>query len=221
VAFSPDGKRIFIGNMEDETAKLLDARTGKSLVGFTGYTDTRGLAFSPDGTRIVAGGYTVKVWDAEKGGPPLLDLRGLMNMGGGVSFSPDETRILIGNYDGIAKVLDARTGTPLLTLKGRPALTGPGIYWMQGWWSKRSIPAGPRAAPAATPAPRAAIAGRFRSLLRSMGCYILPTVLGANGTAGQPDRRRSSIEDPMARPTVDYAGTPRPASTSQNGNNGQ
>jgi WD40 repeat protein len=135
MAFSPDGNRIFIGNMEDETAKLLDAGTGKSLVGFTGYTDNRGLAFSPDGTRIVAGGGGVKVWDAEKGGPPLLVLKGLTNsVAGAVSFSPDGTRILIGDIDGTAKVLDARTGTPLLTLTV-PQATGAGMHWMMGWGS--------------------------------------------------------------------------------------
>jgi hypothetical protein len=47
-----------------------------------------------------------------------------------------------------------------------------------------------RSAPAATPAPRAAIARPFRSLLRSIGHYFLPTVLGAKGTAGKPDRER-------------------------------
>jgi WD40 repeat protein len=119
-AFSPDGNRVFI-SMEDQKAKLLDARTGKPLVEFTGFDDNRGFGFSPDGTRIVAGGQRVKVWDAEKGGPPLLDLRGLMDAAGCTTFSPDGTRILIGHFDGTAKVLDARTGAPLLTLKGHPA----------------------------------------------------------------------------------------------------
>jgi hypothetical protein len=54
-----------------------------------------------------------------------------------------------------------------------------------------------------------------------MGRYMLPTFLGGKSAVGQPDRERSSIEDPMARPTVDYAGTPRPPSTGRNGHNGQ
>ncbi len=77
-----------------------------------------------------------------------------------------------------------------------------------------------RAAPAATPAPRAAIAGRFRSLLRSIGRYILPTALWAKSTASQPSREQSSMEAPMARPTVDYVGTPRRPSTGRDGHNG-
>jgi WD40 repeat protein len=112
----------------------LDARTGKPLLDLTGYVDNRGLAFSPDGKRLVAGGNTVKVWDVEKGGPPLLDLGGLMSVAGPTTFSPDGTRILIGGIDGMAKVLDARTGTPLLTLKS-PQASGAGTGWMSGWGS--------------------------------------------------------------------------------------
>jgi hypothetical protein len=47
-------------------------------------------------------------------------------------------------------------------------------------------------APASLPSPQAAIAGRFRSLLRSMGRYMLPTFLGGKSRAGQPDSERSS-----------------------------
>jgi hypothetical protein len=82
-------------------------------------------------------------------------------------------------------------------------------------------PSQARTASAATPSPQAAIAGRFRSLLRSIGRYILPTALGGKSTAGQPDGERSSIEGPMAWPTVDYAGSPRPPSTGRDGHNGQ
>ena len=133
-AFSPDGTRIFLGRLANATAKVLDARTGKFVSELTGCNDNRGLAFSPDGKRIVAGGNRVKVWDAEKGGPPLLDLGGLMQVAGSTTFSPDGTRILIGDIDGVAKVLDARTGTPLFTLK-TPQASGAGTHWMTGWGS--------------------------------------------------------------------------------------
>jgi serine/threonine protein kinase len=82
-------------------------------------------------------------------------------------------------------------------------------------------PSQARAASAAAPLPQAAIAGRFRSLLRSIGRYILPTALGGKSTAGQPDGERSSIEGSMAWPTVDYTGSPRPPSTDRDGHNGQ
>ena len=76
-------------------------------------------------------------------------------------------------------------------------------------------------APAPPPSPRPAVAGRFRSLLRSMGHYMLPTFLGAKSAAGRPDGERSLIDSPEAQPTVDYAGTPNSPSTSQSGHNGQ
>jgi hypothetical protein len=75
-------------------------------------------------------------------------------------------------------------------------------------------------APAPPPSSRAAIAGRFRSLLRSMGRYMLPTFLAARSAASQTGGEQSSI-DGSTGPTVDYAGKPRPPSTDRNGHNGQ
>jgi hypothetical protein len=75
-------------------------------------------------------------------------------------------------------------------------------------------------APAPPPSPRPAIAGRFRSLLRSMGRYMLPTFLGGKSAAAQPDCERS-IDSPEAWPTVDYVETPRSPSTDRNDHTGQ
>jgi hypothetical protein len=69
-------------------------------------------------------------------------------------------------------------------------------------------------APTQPPSPGAAIARRFRSLLRSM----VPTFLVARRAASQTGGEQSSI-DGSTQPTVDYDGTPRPPST--NGHNGQ
>ena len=48
-----------------------------------------------------------------------LDLKGRERGGQSAAFSPDGTRILIGNEDGVATVMDARTGAVTLKLKGR------------------------------------------------------------------------------------------------------
>jgi hypothetical protein len=74
-------------------------------------------------------------------------------------------------------------------------------------------------APAAPPSP-GPIAGRSRSLLRSMGRYMLPTFLAARSAAGKPDPE-SPVEGWAARPTVDYAGTPRPPATGRDGHPGE
>ena len=84
-----------------------------------------GVAFSPDGTRIVTGSedQTAKVWDARTS-LPQLELKGHTGRVHGVAFSLDGTRIVTGSEDQTAKVWDARTGTPLLKLEGHTGWVG-------------------------------------------------------------------------------------------------
>jgi WD40 repeat protein len=132
VAFSPDGTRIvtvsrsiaggwaYLRGYEKRPGelKVWDARTGTPLLELKGLTGpVSSVAFSPDGTRIVAGSVyqqTVQVWDAQTG-TPQLDLKG--HPVTSLAFSPDGTRLLTGSQDGTAQVWDAQTGTPLLELK--------------------------------------------------------------------------------------------------------
>ena len=66
VAFSPDGKRIVTGGV-DQMVRVWDAASGQEVLTLKG--DTAGVysvAFSPDGTRLVTGvPQGAKVWDAE------------------------------------------------------------------------------------------------------------------------------------------------------------
>jgi hypothetical protein len=77
------------------------------------------VAFSPDGTRIVTGGWdkTAKVWDA-RSATPQLELKGHTAEVWSVAFSPDGTRLVTGSWDQRALVWDARTATAQLELKG-------------------------------------------------------------------------------------------------------
>jgi WD40 repeat protein/serine/threonine protein kinase len=85
--------------------------------------EVMGVAFSPDGTRIVTGGQDrmAKVWDA-RSGKSLLDLKGHRAPVTSVALSPDGTRIVTASWDQTAKVWDAQTGTQLLDLKGHTGL---------------------------------------------------------------------------------------------------
>jgi WD40 repeat protein/serine/threonine protein kinase len=78
-----------------------------------------GVAFSPDGARIVTGGrdHTARVWDARTGSP-LLELKGHTDTVRSVAFSPDGTWIITSSDDRTARVWDARTAAPGLVLKG-------------------------------------------------------------------------------------------------------
>src|SRR5258708_8283023 len=69
----------------------------------------------------------MKVWDARKGGPALLDLKGHGTGESTVAFSPDSTRIVTGFEDGTTTVVDARTGAVVLDLKGRSRAPGGGF----------------------------------------------------------------------------------------------
>jgi WD40 repeat protein/serine/threonine protein kinase/tetratricopeptide (TPR) repeat protein len=155
VALSPDGKRIVAGR-DDGTARVIDAQTGVVLLELNAHprvsnqvfatAGVLGVAFSPDGTRIVTGGTTggsgtgggfysgeASVWDARTGAE-LLQLKGHAGMVMSVAFSPDGERIITGSLDGTAKVWDARTGTPRLGLEGSKSPTASASFSPDGAW---------------------------------------------------------------------------------------
>jgi WD40 repeat protein len=77
-----------------------------------------GIAFSPDGERIVTGGSdgTARVWDASDG-HVLLDLRGHTGRITSISYSPDGVHIATASEDGTARQWSAETGEQLLELR--------------------------------------------------------------------------------------------------------
>ena len=128
-------------------AAVWDARTGAVLTELKGLKNgVNGVAFSPDGSRIVTTsgllhlrGTELKVWDASTG-ELLLDLSKaggrngglLLTSGGCVAYSPDGTRFVTGGFIQNpptelteATVWDAGTGSVVARPEGtrRPGCT--------------------------------------------------------------------------------------------------
>ncbi len=108
VAWSPDGSRIATGG-DDDTVRLWDAATGKSLAVMRGHTRSiEDVAFSRDGKRLVsvgAGDFTI-VWDAHTG----AELRRFPGGGFRASFSLDGERLVGGGKDGRLSVWELASG---------------------------------------------------------------------------------------------------------------
>jgi WD40 repeat protein/serine/threonine protein kinase/DNA-binding XRE family transcriptional regulator len=130
LTFSRDGTRLAtIG--EDRTVRIWETATGKELLTLPISLTMTGaayriLSFSPDGTKLAAGGsHLAKVWDAVSG-QELLALSGHTDEVLAVAFSPDGTRIATASADGVAKIWDATAGRELLTLTGSIQAVNPG-----------------------------------------------------------------------------------------------
>jgi WD40 repeat protein len=104
-AFSPDGKHIVTAS-RDNTARVWDATTGRSLVTLSGHRDSvASAAFSPDAKRIVTASAdrTARVWDAASG-LSLVTLSGHTDSVVSAAFSPDGKRIVTASKDNTVRV---------------------------------------------------------------------------------------------------------------------
>jgi WD40 repeat protein len=150
VAFSPDSRRIACGGEHWDAGKraytggevtVWDVQTSRETLSLQGHTFViNAVAFSPDGKRLVSGGGDlkhgeVKVWDVQTG-QLTRSLKGHTTAVNSVAFSPDGKHLLSGStgYTGEqnfrrvwlasaeAKVWDAQTGQPTLSLQGDNSL---------------------------------------------------------------------------------------------------
>ena len=106
------GDGAFATGSIDGTVTLWDVDGGEPIRAFRGHArPIHGVAFSPDGERLVSCSVdtNVIVWNVESG-EQLMTLRDQKNETRAVSFSPDGRWILTGSDDRSARVWDATTG---------------------------------------------------------------------------------------------------------------
>jgi WD40 repeat protein len=125
LAFSPDSRFLAgVGGGVGELT-LWELDPGKKYVPITPNLNARtypteqhinGVAFSPDGRRLVTWGNGVRVWDAATG----AELATLVGLGavGGAAWSPDGRRVAVGSGDRSVKVFDADSGREFFALRG-------------------------------------------------------------------------------------------------------
>lgn len=106
LAFSPDGKRIVSGSLDD-AVRLWDTDTrqpiGQPMTGHTGWVTS--VAFSPDGKRVASASLdsTIRLWDADTRqliGQPINDQSAVSS----VAFSPDGKWIVSGDGSGTVRL---------------------------------------------------------------------------------------------------------------------
>jgi WD40 repeat protein/DNA-binding SARP family transcriptional activator len=110
VAFSPDGRRLAATSDLTTSPSIWDVESGELLFRLVGHPENavRTVAFTPDGSRLITGGYdaTWRVWDSVTGAQVRL-LLAAQAESAAVDFSRDGRLMATADFDGNLRLWDA------------------------------------------------------------------------------------------------------------------
>jgi WD40 repeat protein len=131
--FTPDGKHVLSGGVQDKLLRLWDVATSQEVRSFTGHTEeVISVAVSPDGRWALSGSVdkTLRLWDLATG-KEVRRLEGHADKCGGV-FSPDGKRVLSFSADRTIRLWDVKTGDLLQPLRGHDEPVGGAFFLASG-----------------------------------------------------------------------------------------
>ena len=122
VAFGPDGKRLALGDGENNL-RIYDSASGEELRQMNGHTEAlSAVVFAADGKWIVSGSAddSIKLWDAATG-VEIKSLGGHTDDVTSLATNANGQRLLSGSSDRTVRLWDLTTGKELMLYKDLPA----------------------------------------------------------------------------------------------------